>query len=129
MVGEHKQIGRSAKAAGHSAEPEPEGGLGHSASVPNARRCGWCRKVERWQFYRGKRQMRCGCGDHRTPMEIRRDSVLNEYGDDPAAYTPAVLAQLAKDGLFDIAASFCPAGRLTLAEAKAREAKQIERDQ
>jgi hypothetical protein len=88
--------------------------------------CGWCHKKPRTMFYRGKRAERCKChGDYRTPVEIRRDAVLDKYGDDPAAYTPAVLAELARDGLFDITASFCPAGRLSLAEAKAREAAQV----
>lgn len=48
--------------------------------------------------------------------------MLDKYGDDPAAYTPKVLAKLAKDGLLDITASFCPAGKLSMAETKAREA-------
>jgi hypothetical protein len=88
--------------------------------------CAWCHKERRETFYCGKRQFRCKCNhDYRTPVEKRRDSVLNKYGDDPAAYTPKVLAKLAKEGLFDISSSFCPAGKLSMAEAKAREAAQV----
>lgn len=88
-----------------------------------SRVCYWCREPKVKAFYRGKREARCPCnGDYRSPVEARRDAVLDKYGDDPAAYTPAVLKQLAEEGLFDIATAFCPAGRLTMAQTKAREA-------
>jgi hypothetical protein len=89
-------------------------------------KCGWCLKEKRLVFYRAKREWRCKCSnDYRTPVERRRDAVLNKYGDDPAAYTPRVLAKLSKDGLLDVSAAFCPAGKLSLAETKAREQAQI----
>src|SRR4249919_4055092 len=88
-------------------------------------RCGWCHALKLPQFYRGKRVARCGCdGEYRTPVEIRRDAVLDRYGNDPDAYTPAVLAELAGDGLFDLTTAFCPAGKLSMEETKAREAAQ-----
>jgi hypothetical protein len=78
-------------------------------------------------FYQGKRHNRCACHkDYRSPVEVRRDAVLDKYGDDPTAYTPAVLAELSADGLFDISTAFCPAGRLTMAETRAREAAALE---
>lgn len=97
------------------------------ASIPSAAVCAWCRKTRRVAFYRGRRAARCSCfQDYRNPVERRRDAVLDKYGDDPANYTPAVLKRIAKQGLFDITTAFCPAGRLTLAQAKAREASAIE---
>lgn len=88
-----------------------------------SRKCGWCLKPFRSMFYQGKRANRCPCmSDYRTPIEKRRDVVLDKYGDDPSAYTPAILAKLARDGLFDICGSFCPAGKLSMAETLAREA-------
>jgi hypothetical protein len=91
--------------------------------------CARCESERSIAFYCGKRVTRCGCyRDHRSPVEIRRDAVLDKYGNDPTAYTPAVLAELARDGLFDIAASFCPAGRLSMDDTKAREAATIIRD-
>jgi hypothetical protein len=82
-----------------------------------------CREPRAVAFYRGVEQARCGkCDtDYRSGVEKRRDAVLEKYGADPAAYTPAVLKELAADGLFDGATAFCPAGRLTLAETLARE--------
>lgn len=89
-------------------------------------RCGWCRQEKRRVYYGGKLRSRCPCdGDYRTPVERRRDAVLNKYGDDPAAYTPKVLAKMAKDGLLDLSDAFCPAGKLSMAETKAREAAAI----
>jgi hypothetical protein len=81
----------------------------------------------RFEFHLGKQRWRCRkcSSDYRTPVEKRRDAVLNKYGDDPVAYTPKVLAKLAKDGLLDITASFCPAGKLSMAETKAREAAAV----
>jgi hypothetical protein len=85
--------------------------------------CSWCDEPKVNLFYQGRRQLRCACfTDYRTPIEKRRDAVLDKHGDDPAAYTPKVLAALAHDGLFDLTAHFCPAGKLTLEEAKKREA-------
>jgi hypothetical protein len=85
--------------------------------------CAWCSEPKQSQFYQGKRQQRCACNhDYRTPVEVRRDAVLDKYGDDPSAYTPAILAELARDGLFDISAAFCPAGKLSMEETKRREA-------
>lgn len=84
--------------------------------------CACCREPKHVQFYCGQRQARCSCNhDYRTPVEVRRDAVLEKYGDDPAAYTPSVLKELAEQGLFDVTAHFCPAGRLTMAETLARE--------
>ena len=78
-------------------------------------------------FYCGRKVERCACHkDYRTPVEKRRDKVLDKYGNDPAAYTPKVLKKLAKDGLFDLSTAFCPAGKLSMAETKAREASGIE---
>jgi len=91
-------------------------------------KCGWCLKEKKLTFYCGKREWRCKCSnDYRPPVEKRRDRFLNKYGDDPTAYTGKVLAKMAADGLFDITAAFCPAGKLTLAEAKAREAASYNR--
>jgi len=90
--------------------------------------CRWCGAETRRGFKRGRpNELICECMDGRTPLEIRKDAVLDKYGNDPSAYTPEVLAELAKDGLFDITAAFCPAGKLTLAEAKAREAASYNR--
>jgi hypothetical protein len=90
--------------------------------------CSWCGKTRKTAFYRGRRETRCPChGDYRTPVEVRRDAVLDKYGDDPTAYTPAVLKELAEQGLFDIAAAFCPAGKLSMAETLAREAASVKR--
>jgi hypothetical protein len=90
-------------------------------------RCAWCKGLKLPQFYRGKRVSRCSCDhDYRTPIEIRRDVVLEKYGDDPDAYTPAVLSELAREGLFDLTAAFCPAGKLSMAETLEREAQAIE---
>ena len=87
--------------------------------------CGWCHRAMRFVFHAGKQTWRCRChSDYRTPIEKRRDAVLDKYGDDPRAYTPKVLAKLAKDGLFDLTGAFCPAGKLSMAETKAREASQ-----
>jgi hypothetical protein len=89
-------------------------------------KCARCRKSVVEAFYQGKRRRRCGCYcDYRTPVEKRRDAVLNKYGDDPAAYTPKVLAKLARDGLLDLTDAFCPAGKLSMAETKAREAASV----
>lgn len=89
-------------------------------------RCPRCTKTMSNAFYKGRRQSRCGCSeDFRTPIEKRRDAVLDKYGDDPAAYTPKVLAKLAKDGLFDLTNAFCPAGKLTMEQTKAREAAGV----
>jgi hypothetical protein len=96
--------------------------------APGRKVCAWCRKPKVVAFYRGKREARCPCTDCRTPIEIRRDAVMEQYGDDPAAYTPAVLKRLAEEGLFDLTGSFCPAGLLSMAEARAREAQTIIRD-
>lgn len=86
-------------------------------------RCAWCKGLKLPQFYRGKRVTRCECDhDYRTPVEKRRDAVLGKYGNDPDAYTPAVLAELAQEGLLDLTEAFCPAGKLTMAETLAREA-------
>jgi hypothetical protein len=89
--------------------------------------CAWCRTPKVVAFYRGKREARCPCcHDYRTPIEVRRDAVLEQYGDDPEAYTPAVLKRLAGEGLFDLTDAFCPAGKLSMEETKAREAQGIE---
>lgn len=90
-------------------------------------KCEWCRKPMKFAFHAGKQRWRCRkcSSDHRTPIEKRRDAVLNKYGDDPAAYTPKVLAKLAKEGLFDLTTHFCPAGKLSMEETKAREAAQV----
>ncbi len=71
--------------------------------------------------------MRCGhCQqDCRTPQEKRRDDVLQSHGSGPEGYTPEVLGLLANGQIFDSSAAFCPAGRLTIAEVKAREAAQL----
>ena len=90
--------------------------------------CGWCRKERVETFYCGKREKRCKCNhDYRTPVEKRRDAILNKYGDDPAAYTPKVLAKMAKDGLLDLSNAFCPAGKLSMAQTLAREASSVSR--
>ena len=120
-------MGAPASRSGARASHEAPAGLHHTASPPSAALvCAWCRtpKVER--FHCGKRKQRCKCDhDYRTPIEKRRDAVLEKYGDDPAAYTPKVLAKLVKGGLFDLTAHFCPAGKLSMAEARAREAAQV----
>lgn len=91
-------------------------------------KCSWCHKAKRQTFYCGKQSWRCACNhDYRTPVEKRRDSVLNRYGNDPAGYTPEVLALLAAEGVLDVTTAFCPAGKLSLAEAKAREVAQVRR--
>lgn len=88
--------------------------------------CAWCRQPRVTAFYCGKLSTRCAChGDRRSPVEVRRDAVLDKYGNDPAAYTPAILAELARDGLFDVAAAFCPAGKLSMAETRQREQRNI----
>lgn len=92
-------------------------------------RCGWCHGLKRPMFYQGRRENRCSCDhDYRTPVEVRRDAVLDRYGNDPDAYTPAVLKELAEQGLFDVTAAFCPAGKLSMEETKAREQATILRD-
>lgn len=93
----------------------------------NARpRCPWCRKAKTETFHCGRRERRCPCDhDYRTPVEKRRDAVLNKYGDDPAAYTPKVLAKLARDGLLDLTTAFCPAGKLSMEETRKREAAGV----
>jgi len=89
-------------------------------------KCAWCHEECVETFYQGKRDRRCKCDhDYRTPVEKRRDAILNKYGDDPAAYTPKVLAKLAKDGVLDLSTAFCPAGKLSMVETKAREASQV----
>lgn len=89
------------------------------------RLCSRCEKPYVRAFYCGVERTRCGCYiDHRTPIEIRRDAVLDKYGRDPEAYTPAILKQLAIDGLLDVSVAFCPAGKLSMEETRKREASQ-----
>ena len=122
--GDKNNIGASAKAdraGGLRPEPVPV-----SAKGAHPLRCPRCHKPRLNNFYQGRRQLRCGCySDYRTPVEKRRDAVLDKYGDDPAAYTPKVLAKLAKGGLFDIANAFCPAGKLSMEETRKREAAAV----
>jgi hypothetical protein len=88
--------------------------------------CAWCHTPPRMEIYQGKRRRRCDCAhDYRTPVEVRRDAVLEQYGDDPTAYTPEILKQLATEGLFDISTAFCPAGKLSMAETRLREQSNI----
>lgn len=90
------------------------------------RMCFMCEKPVRRAFYCGELRDRCGCHtDYRTPVEKRRDAVLNKYGDNPESYTPAILKKLAIDGLLDVSAAFCPAGKLSMKDTRKREASQV----
>lgn len=82
-------------------------------------------RVER--HYLGRVEARCECfHDWRTPMERRSDEILDTYGSDPAAFDGAVLAQLANGPIYRAHDHYCPAGKLSMAETKAREAAAVE---
>lgn len=93
--------------------------------VPGKCFCGLSRPR---RYYRGRPEFRCKrCDpDWRSPLEARRDAILDRFGTDPASYTPRVLRRLAAAGLLDVTLPFCPAGKLSLAEAQARERALVE---
>ncbi len=51
---------------------------------------------------------------------------MADYGEHPASFTPEVLAAIANGPIYDGVAHYCPAGRLSMAETKAREAAIVD---
>lgn len=61
-----------------------------------------------------------------TP-ERRKAQIRQIIGNKPSDYDASALRFIAEGPLVDPGRIYCPCGRLTLAEAKAREAAQVER--
>lgn len=62
--------------------------------------------------------------DMETPHERQR-RIREEFGRRPGDYVGGVLRQLAEGPILDAYRAFCPAGRLTKPEMRAREAGQV----
>lgn len=60
-----------------------------------------------------------------TMLNGRRKWIQNVCGSEPDDYDGEALRWIANGPLCDALRPFCPAGRLTLAQAKAREAAQV----
>ena len=89
--------------------------------------CHWCGKPRQRIVYHGRWTNHCfAChSDHRTPMEKRRDEMMQAHGDKPDGYTPEVLRQIANGPIFDSSDAYCPAGKLSMEETKRREQSNI----
>ncbi|QTH19693.1 hypothetical protein HRJ34_15075 [Rhizorhabdus wittichii] len=59
----------------------------------------------------------------------RRALVRHDHVNDPEAFSPEVLKQIACGPIMDGNALYLPAGKISMAEAKAREASQIVGDE
>lgn len=57
----------------------------------------------------------------------RRAIVRHDYGADPEAFTPAVLKAIANGPIMDSNALYLPAGKLSKAEADARDRAMMDR--
>jgi hypothetical protein len=55
----------------------------------------------------------------------RHKRIREEYGRQPSDYDGATLKRLTEEPILDAARAFCPAGRLTEAQMRAHEARQV----
>lgn len=86
--------------------------------------CSKCGRRKR-AFVERARKWCVQCAEKEPCALVRRALIRHRYGDDPAAYTPDVLRELAAGPIGDALILFAPAGKLTMAETKAREAAAV----
>lgn len=79
-----------------------------------------------WVF-NGQWLMHCAVchGDWRNPPQIRRDAIIERHGKDSARFTGSALSEIANGGIYDAIAHYCPAGKLSMEETRAREAAAV----
>lgn len=77
--------------------------------------------IRMWGAVRWCRQCATGAGERG-----RRAIVRHDYGSDPDRFTPDVLKRIANGPIMDSNALYLPAGKLSKAEADAREMAMIQ---
>lgn len=92
----------------------------------SARQCSKCFEAEGVVLIWGATRWCRPCVEARNDMVGRRALLRHDLGGDPANFTPAILRQIAESGIMDAASLFVPAGKLSMADTRAREAGQVE---